>query len=274
VTSLTPGRDERANLLLGAPLGRAFLAEFIGGSFFEQRLFESLGLGLVPGTAVAEFRPIGAPPKPKMRERRRREWTDVQPDEIRKVIGAMVARDDGSGLSWRQLSHSSGLDVLIELAQVSSNFGFAGGDEALWGLTALATDALLPVAQALVDSPATRRWWEPLERGDQRLLEWDDLPVAVGPQVPNARRTTRVDDAGVRENGVTPGSERRGGRRPDLRRRPGRRGPLVTFRPSPWDTSSTPLARIPIPAPRCGPLRSLQTPECWRLRRPAIGVSS
>jgi hypothetical protein len=197
---LTPERDERANLVLGAPLGRAFLAEFIG-FHLEQRLFESLGLGLVSGTAIAEYRPIGAPRKPKKPKRPHREWTDVKPDEAQRVIAAMVAQDDWGGLSWRQLSQFSELDMLIELAQVSNQFGFGGGDEALWGLTGLATDTLLPVAQALVDSPATARWWDPVETVDQRLLEWDDLPVAVGPQVEATVRETMAAEREENEEG-------------------------------------------------------------------------
>jgi hypothetical protein len=41
----------------------------------------------------------------------------------------------------------------------------------MWALTALAAQQLRPVADALVSSPAARRWWQPVARADQRFLE-------------------------------------------------------------------------------------------------------
>ena len=98
--------------------------------------------------------------------------------EAQNAIAMIVASEE-----WRHLNVIDELDLLSELAEITSSFGFSGSDEALWGLTALATDELLPVAQALVTSPATARWWEPVRRADQRFLAWDEMPVPIGPEM-------------------------------------------------------------------------------------------
>lgn len=97
-----------------------------------------------------------------------------------KVIGAAVEWQ-----SWReQLADIGEADLLADLAGVSSLFGFGGGDEELWGLTALAAGELRPVAEALVDSPGLRRWWEPVNLAGQRFVEWDGQPCLTGPARP------------------------------------------------------------------------------------------
>lgn len=63
-----------------------------------------------------------------------------------------------------------------------------GGDEELWGLTALAAGELRPVAEALVDSPGVRRWWEPVDLAGQRFVEWDGQPCLTGPALEHAVR--------------------------------------------------------------------------------------
>lgn len=100
------------------------------------------------------------------------------------VIGAAVA-----WRSWRErLANIGESDLLAALADVSSLFGFRGGDEELWGLTALAAGALRPVAGALVDSPGAARWWEPADLAGQRFVEWDGQPRVTGPALEQAVR--------------------------------------------------------------------------------------
>jgi hypothetical protein len=179
-TSL-PDTEEKARLILGAPLGRELISEFLGFSF-KQRLFDTFGLGQVPGTATfTSEKPVRRRRRPTPnRQSSSGEWTELSVDDVRHAVATVVAEEE-----WRQLSELDELDQLSELAATSSSFGFSGGDYELWALTALATEELLPVARALVNSAATARWWEPIRRVDQRLLAWDDddAPLPTGSEL-------------------------------------------------------------------------------------------
>ncbi|MGE5288289.1 MAG: hypothetical protein ACM3ML_14050 [Micromonosporaceae bacterium] len=80
--------------------------------------------------------------------------------------------------------------------------GSAAGDEAVWALTALAKQELRPVAEALVSSPASRRWWEPVSRADQRFLEWDGCPRLTGPATEQAVRDGMRAERAENEEGL------------------------------------------------------------------------
>ena len=178
----------RADLLLDSPLGRQFLAGFLGFEF-GQELLDQLGLGQVPGTVAltaggVQHRAPG----------RRRRWQDVAPHEAGAVIRAAVAQGE-----WRGLL---GLDEVMLLAALADDtFGF-GEDEAVQALTALAKQELRPVAGALVSAPGTRRWWEPVVRGDQRFLEWDDGPHPAGPAVEQAVRDSMREERAENAKGL------------------------------------------------------------------------
>ena len=74
---------------------------------------------------------------------------------MRAVIRAAVETGD-----WREyVAGADELGLLAELAGTTFQFGFSGGDEAQWGLTALAPQELRPVAEALVAAPAAAAWW-------------------------------------------------------------------------------------------------------------------
>lgn len=166
---LHPDRREAAqsqvDLLLASPLGRQLLASHVGwgpGGSLQDALFERLGLGPVPGRSGLTA----------ARARTRR-WQDVPAGLAENVIGAAVA-----WRSWReQLADIGESDLLADLADVSSLFGFCGRDEEVWGLTALAAAELRPVAEALVASPGARRWWEPADLAGQRFAEWGGQPL-------------------------------------------------------------------------------------------------
>ena len=166
------------DLVLGSPLGRQFLADHLGYGF-EMSLFEELGLGEAPGRARLQ---PGRTHRAR-RPRPTRSWPEVAPDEARAVVGAAVSRGE-----WRELAERDELGLLGDLADTTFGFGFGGGDEAVWGLTALAKEELRPVAEALVTAPGAAKWWEPVALSDQRFLEWDDCPRVTGPAVEQAVR--------------------------------------------------------------------------------------
>jgi hypothetical protein len=166
-----------SDLVLGSPLGRQFLAAYLGFGF-ESSLFEELGLGEVPGTSV-----LRSPGHRHRRVRPRRGWQQVTAEEARAVIGAAVARG-----AWRALADRDELGLLADLADSTFSFGFSGSDDAVWGLTALASTELRPVAEALVSAPGSARWWAPVVLTDQRFLEWDGCPRVTGPEVEHAVR--------------------------------------------------------------------------------------
>jgi hypothetical protein len=165
-----------ADLLLASPLGRQLLASYVGwrpGGSLADALFERLGLAPIPGRSALTR--AGA---------RTRRWQDVPAGLAGNVIGAAVA-----WRSWRErLANIGESDLLADLADVSSLFGFSGGDEELWGLTALAARELRPVAEALVDSPGASRWWKLADLASQRFVEWDGQPRLTGPAMVQAVR--------------------------------------------------------------------------------------
>jgi hypothetical protein len=194
-----PVNPSPADLLLVSPLGRQLLAGYVSwgaGGSLEDALFERLGLGPVPGRSALTA--AGA---------RARRWQDVPAGLAGKIIGAAVG-----WRSWReQLADIGEADLLADLAGDSSRFGFRDGDEELWGLTALAAGELRPVAEALVDSPGARRWWEPVDLAGQRFVEWDGQPRLAGPALERA-----VSECMAAER--TQNGERLRRRRPRMRR--------------------------------------------------------
>lgn len=162
-------------MLLGSPLGRQFLAASLGFAF-GHTLSEQLGLGPVPGTAWLADGTL------RSRAGGRPRVQDVAPYEVRAVVGAAVSRGE-----WRRLLDLDEFGLLAALA--GDHPGFGGG-EGMSALIALAQQELRPVADALVSSPAARRWWEPVERVDQRFLEWDGWPRLTGSAVERAVRET------------------------------------------------------------------------------------
>ncbi len=188
------------DLLLASPLGRKLLASYVGwgpGKSLEDALFERLGLGPVPGRGLLTA--AGT---------RTRRWQDVPAGLAGQVIGAAVG-----WRSWReQLAGIGEADLLADLAGDSSSFGFMGGDEELWGLTAQATAELRPVAEALVNSPGARRWWEPADLAGQRFVEWDGQPHLSGPALEQAVRECMAAERAENAEGL---------RRPRPRERPG-----------------------------------------------------
>jgi hypothetical protein len=191
------------DLLLDSPLGRQFLVGWLGFGF-ERWLFEELELAEVPGISM-----LRAPGTRRHRTRRRRAWQEVEPEEARALIGTAVRRGE-----WRELLERDELGLLSELAAGTSGFGFGGGEEAVWGLTALAKEELRPVAEALVAAPGTATWWEPAALADQRFLEWDDCPRVTGSAVEQAVRDGMRAERAENEEGL---------RRRRPRERPGTR---------------------------------------------------
>lgn len=181
------------DLVLGSPLGRQVLADHLGQRF-AMSLFDELGLGEVQGTATLQ--PGGA--RRKNRPRRSRALQEVTPEEARAVIGAAVGRGE-----WHDLAERDELALLGDLADTTFGFGFGGGDEAVWRLTALAKEELRPVAEALVAAPGAAKWWAPAALADQRLLEWDDCPRVTGPAVEQAVRDSMRDERAANKEGLS-----------------------------------------------------------------------
>lgn len=211
-----------ADLLLASPLGRQLLASYVGwgpGGSLEDALFKRLGLGPVPGRSA--LRAAGA---------RTQRWQDVPASLAGKVVGAAV-----EWRSWReQLADIGESGLLADLAGVSSLFGFGGGDEELWGLTALAARELRPVAEALVASPGARCWWGPVDLADQRFVEWDDQPRLAGPALGQAVRECMASERAENTEGLL---------RPRPRERPGVRVGAYWwsppgFAPQAWTTTA------------------------------------
>jgi hypothetical protein len=72
------------------------------------------------------------------------------------------------------------MELLSWIAGETGNFGFRGEDEWLWGLTAMAVEELVPVAEMLLSCPAARNWWRPAVREDQRVLAFDRAEAFLG----------------------------------------------------------------------------------------------
>jgi hypothetical protein len=108
---------------------------------------------------------------------------------------------------WWRLEEASELEVLSWIARETGSFGFRGEDEWLWGLTAVAADELVPVAEMLLSCPATRSWWRPLVRDDQRVMSFDWAEAFIGKDLRRA-----IAEATIRhksENAARPRSKRR-----------------------------------------------------------------
>ncbi len=140
-----PTAQARADLLLGSPRGRLLLADCLGHAFSD---------------ALHKQR-------------------DVAPPEITAIVGAAVARGE-----WRGLLDLDEFGLLAAVAGAHPDFGGgAVADEGMLARLILAQEELRPVADALVATPAARRWWDPVARADQRFLEWADWPRLTGPAV-------------------------------------------------------------------------------------------
>ncbi len=183
--------SSRSDLLLRSPLGRQLLTSYVGwgpGDVFDRALFQRLGLGSIPGTGAFRRAGGGGPVR----------WQDVSGQVVRNVIGAVV-----EWRSWREVLADIGEVVLLgDLAGETASFGFGGGDESIWGLTALATDQLRPVADALLASPGARRWWNPVDLAGQRFVEWDDQPRLTGPGLEQAIRECMVTERAENDEGM------------------------------------------------------------------------
>jgi hypothetical protein len=81
---------------------------------------------------------------------------------------------------WHAVDEMSELELLSWLADENGSFGFRGEDEWLWGLTAMAADDLIPVAERLLSCPAAANWWRPLVADDQRILAFDGWDTFLG----------------------------------------------------------------------------------------------
>jgi hypothetical protein len=178
------------DLILRSPLGRQFLAGLLGLDWFS--LSAELGLGEAPG--ISMYRPRR---DRGQRPRRSRRWQEVAPDEVRAVLGAAVSAGE-----WREHVAGDELGLLADLAGTTLTFGFHGGDEAVWGLTALAAQELRPVAEALVSARGAATWWEPAAPADQRFLHWDGFPRPAGPAVEQAVRDGMRAERARNEEGL------------------------------------------------------------------------
>jgi hypothetical protein len=161
----------RAEELLAAPLGRQLVCATLGFTTFE--LYDRCGLGSPPGTAMLTRR--GGIGSGGVRRARRTHWSDVPADEACQVIREMVA-----GGRWQTVSEMSELELLSWIAGETGSFGFRGEDEWLWGLTAMAADELIPVAERLLNCPAARKWWRPMVAEDQRIMAFDGYDAFLG----------------------------------------------------------------------------------------------
>lgn len=156
--------------LLAAPLGRQVVYATLGFSTFE--LYDRCGLGSPPGTAMLSRAGSKSASPPQVR---RSTWSEVPAEEAREAIREMVA----SG-RWHAVDEMSELEMLSWIAGETGSFGFRGEDEWLWGLTAMAADELIPVAERLLSCPAAARWSRPLVPDDQRILAFDGWDTFLG----------------------------------------------------------------------------------------------
>jgi hypothetical protein len=104
---------------------------------------------------------------------------------------------------WRELlADLTEAELLADVGQETFVFGFSGDDEDRWRRTGLAVDELRPVAEALVSSPAARRWWEPAGLADQRFVQWDGMPRLTGPEVEQAVRQCMSEERAGNAEGL------------------------------------------------------------------------
>jgi hypothetical protein len=163
--------EPRADLLLDSPLGRQFLLECLGERF-RMKLFHALGLGLPPGMGEISSDPTYRSPEPS------RTWQEVGPEEVSALLTSAVGEGE-----WRHVLGLDELELLGFLARTTSSFGHMGRDEAEWGLTAPAREEMRPIAETLMATPSTQRWWEDVRRHDQRALWWDGTHYPSGAAV-------------------------------------------------------------------------------------------
>src|SRR5438270_12140694 len=160
----------RAEDMVASPLGRQLVYATLG--FMTLDLYRRCGLGSPPGTAVLgplETEQEAMPPV------WRSNWSEVPAAEVSGVLRTMIA--DGH---WRAVDDLSELRLLSWIAGETGSFGFRGEDEWLWGLTALAADELVPVAERLLSCPAASNWWRPMVRNDQRIVAFEGWPAFPG----------------------------------------------------------------------------------------------
>jgi hypothetical protein len=119
---------------------------------------------------------------------------------VRAVLRAAVEAGE-----WRARVAADELSLLGELACTTSNFGFSGTDEAVWGLTALARRELHPVAEALLSAPGAAAWQEPVVLADQRFLQWDGFPRLTGLAVEQAVRDYMGAERAANAEGLSRG---------------------------------------------------------------------
>lgn len=157
---------------MAAPLGRQVLFAALGVPTFE--LYGRCGLGNPPGTAmlVSVERGSRAEVRPQAE---RHNWAEVPATEARETVRGLVSIGN-----WQALNQVSELELLSWIAGETGSFGFRGEDEWLWGLTAMAADELVPVADLLLSCSAARHWWRPVVRDDQRILAFDSDGAFLG----------------------------------------------------------------------------------------------
>lgn len=164
LSSPEPG-DERVDLLLASPLGREWLFGFLGVRHTDVR--DRLGLGDPQGMARMTSPGSEPPPRPKLSYD---EWERIDDAVVVQVFDDLVRTSD-----WQTtIAELDVAQALMSLAWDTTSFGFDPESEAFWGLSSGAREALRPVAEAAVRSPALGRWWDPIAREDQRLLLWHD----------------------------------------------------------------------------------------------------
>jgi hypothetical protein len=182
--------SSHVDLILGSPVGRQVLAAYVGfgpGGDFERELFKRLGLGAVPGTSALTAPGAGT-----------RSWQEVSPALASTVTGIAV-----SWRSWREkLADLTEAELVAAVGGETFDCGFRGGDEAMWGLTAMAVDQLRPVAEALVSSSAARRWWQPADLAVQRFVEWDGQPRLSGPALEQAVSRCMAEERAANTEGL------------------------------------------------------------------------
>jgi len=174
-----PDPSSYAVLLLQSPLGRQFLLT-VCLKRYNPTLLEQVLHGPVRTSHHGRRRSIL--------------WLD----DVRKIITNSVR--DGQ---WHTILELSDLDLLCQVAKSSVSFGFDGYDRCVWKLTGEVQDELRPVAEALLAAPATRRWWTPINRIDQRFVAWNHQPWPARSDLARHVREEMTRTRAIRNNGST-----------------------------------------------------------------------
>ena len=225
--SETPTAADRAEALLAAPVGRRLVAEVAGVSF--AGLLDQLDLPYPPN--IARLR--SGPRKPRRRrawtlfgqrimldplhrmKRSRQRATDVHRGAVLQArtpnVAAAVQRIRADSGRSQRVDVERSTAVLEALSRVIQGFGFWGNEKEYDHVLRAALDELRPVAEALVSSPATRWWWDDVERDDQRYAErtagdGNGPPRGdqVAEQVAKAVKELRSDEADARKRHPSP----------------------------------------------------------------------